>query len=162
MSEKAKYVMDEYANGRGDVESGQNNIQRAGHAAWRALFNFTAGLHIIPFVLAISFSVASGIVIPALAVFLGKLFNEFADFGAGQVSEHHLMRSVTNYSIILCGLGCASGILNGAYYGLWLVFGELQAKSAREKLFMGMLNKEMEWYDMRTSGIEPLVSRLQT
>ena len=116
MSEKDKYVMDENANGHGDVESGHNHIQRAGRAPWRALFNFTTSLHTVPFILAFSFSVASGIVIPALAVFLGKIFNEFATFGAGQTSGHHLTRTVTHYSIILCGLGGASGVLNGAYW----------------------------------------------
>ncbi|KAK4692863.1 hypothetical protein P7C71_g4420, partial [Lecanoromycetidae sp. Uapishka_2] len=36
------------------------------------------------------------------------------------------------------------------------------SKTVREKLFDGMLDKEMEWYDMRESGIETLMTRLQT
>lgn len=39
-----------------------------------------------------------------------------------------------------------------------MLFGELQAKSARERLFDGMLNKDMEWYDKRKAGID---ARLQ-
>ena len=162
MSEKVSHVMDADADGCDDLETGQDDIQRAGRATWRALFNFTTGLHILPLSLAFILSIASGIVIPVLTVLLGKIFNEFTRFGASQISGHDLVHRVTTNAIILCVLGCAGGILNGAYYGFWLIFGELQAMSAREKLFVGMLDKDMEWYDMRKSGIEPLISRMQT
>lgn len=66
------------------------------------------------------------------------------------------------YGLALVGLGSASGLLNAGYFMFWILFGELQAKSARDKLFEGMLEKEMEWYDMRKSGIDTLISRLQT
>ena len=154
--------MDDDACGRRDLEAGVDDTERAGRAPWRALFNFTTGLHILPLILALILSIASGIVIPALTVFLGKIFNEFTSFGASQISGHDLINRVKTYVVVLCGLGGASGILNGAYYGVWLIFGELQAKSAREKLFVGMLDKDMEWYDMRKLGIEPMVSRMQT
>jgi ATP-binding cassette subfamily B (MDR/TAP) protein 1 len=65
-------------------------------------------------------------------------------------------------ALALVGLGSASWLLNGGYFMLWLAFGELQAKSVREKLFDGMLEKDMEWYDMRKNGIGALVPRFQT
>jgi len=131
-------------------------------ASWRALFNFTSKAHVLSLILALIFSVASGIIIPALAVFLGKLFDVFTQYGADEISGPDLVHKVSRFGIYLVGLGCASGVLNAFYFMLWLVFGELQAKAVREKLFDGMLEKEMEWYDMRKAGIDTLISRLQS
>lgn len=128
---------------------------------WRSLFNFTTRPHIIPLLLALTLSVASGIIIPALSIFLGKVFDCFTSFGAGTISGSDLLRKISMYGLALVGLGSASGLLNAGYFMFWILFGELQAKSARDKLFEGMLEKEMEWYDMRKSGIDTLISRLQ-
>ena len=144
-----------------DLEASGNEDASARRATWQSLFNFTSRIHALPFLLALILSVASGIIIPALAVFLGKIFDLFTSFGTGKISGSDLVSEVSRYGILLSGLGCASGILNSVYYGLWLTFGELQAKSAREKLFDGMLDKDMDWYDMRKAGIDTLISRLQ-
>ena len=112
--------------------------------------------------MALFFSIAAGIVAPALAIFLGKIFDLFTNFGAGEISELDLVKDVSTYAIVLAGLGTASGLLLGGYFMLWLVFGELQAKGVREKLFEGMIDKSMGWYDMQKDGIDTLVSRTQT
>lgn len=132
------------------------------HASWLALFNFMSKSHIVIFALAVILSVASGIVIPALATFLGKIFDLFTSFGAGEIDGPDLVKKVSTYGIVLAGLGSISGILNALFFGLWLVFGELQAKNVREKLFDGMVEKDLEWYDMRRAGIETMISRQQT
>ncbi|KAL9611484.1 MAG: hypothetical protein Q9167_003882 [Letrouitia subvulpina] len=62
----------------------------------------------------------------------------------------------------MTALGCASGLLNAGFFMLWLAFGELQAKSVRDKLFGGILEKDMEWFDMRKDGVEALIQRVQT
>lgn len=129
---------------------------------WRSLFNFTNRTHIFTLSLALVLSVTSGIVIPVLAVLLGKMFGLFTDFGADKISGSELIKKVSVYGIGLVGLGSASGLLNAGYFMIWLIFGELQAKSVRNKLFDGMLEKDMEWYDMRKNGVETLISRLQT
>lgn len=143
------------------IDSGHIQSERAGRARWQALFNFTSKYHIIPLILALISSITSGIVIPALAVFLGKAFNEFSNFGSGKTDGQDLVHKVGNYAKVLCVLGGGSGLLNGAFYSLWLIFGELQAKKARNMLFDALLQKDLQWYDMRKSGIEPLISRLQ-
>jgi hypothetical protein len=43
----------------------------------------------------------------------------------------------------------------------WMTFGESQAKSARDRMFEGMLDKEMEWYDSQQVGIGALLIRVQ-
>lgn len=143
-----------------EADEGENNLAK--HASWRSLFNFTSKRDTIPLVLALIFSIAAGIIAPALAVFLGNIFDLFTTFGAGEISGSDLVKRISTYAIILAGLGTASGLLHAVYFMLWLVFGELQAKHVRERLFDGMLQKDMGWYDMRTDGIDTLVSRLQT
>jgi len=59
-------------------------------------------------------------------------------------------------------LGGAAWLIEGAFLSSWMVFGELQAKSVREQMFVEMLDKEMEWYDLRQDGIGSLLIRIQT
>lgn len=145
-----------------DLEADDERKGLAKHASWRSLFNFTSKRDAIPLLLALIFSVAAGIVSPALAMILGNIFGLFTNFGAGEIRGTELLNQVFAYAIILAGLGIASGLLHASYYMFWLVFGELQAKHVRERLFHDMLEKDMSWYDMRTGGIDTLVSRLQT
>ena len=152
----------------GDIEESadqEDDDERAGRvrrASWRSLFNFTSRSHLFPLLAALALSVASGIIIPALAVFLGLVFDSFTDFGAGTISGSSLIGKVSKNAIALAGLGSASWLLNGCYFMAWLVFGELQAKNVRDRLFDGMLQKDMEWYDMRKAGVGALIPRLQT
>ncbi len=145
----------------GDLEADEES-NLAKHASWRSLFNFTSKIDTLPLLLALNLSIAAGIVTPVLAIFLGKIFDLFTNFGTGEISGTDLVKKVSRNAIILAGLGTASGLLHASYFMLWLVFGELQAKHVGERLFDGMLKKDMGWYDMRIDGIDTLVSRLQT
>ena len=129
--------------------------------SWRALFSFTTTTHIIPLAAAIMLSLASGIVIPTLAILLGKLFDQFTKYGGGAIDGHGLVHRISVYGLYLVGLGSGAILLNAGYFGLWLVFGELQAKSVRDKLFDGLLEKDMAWFDMRKVGISTFLNRLQ-
>ena len=143
-----------------EVEEEEENL--AERASWHSLFNFTSKKDTIPFLLALTSSVAAGIVAPALAVFLGSIFDLFTNSGAGEISGTVLLRKVSMNAITLAGLGTASGFLHTSYFMLWLVFGELQGKHARKRLFDCLLGKDMGWFDMRTDGIDTLLSRSQT
>ena len=145
-----------------DLEADDEEKRLAKDASWCSLFTFTSKRDTLPLLLALTFSVAAGIVAPALAIFLGKIFDLFTNFGAGEISGADLLNKISAYATILAGLGIASGLLHAGYYMLWLVFGELQAKHVRERLFHGILEKDMGWYDMLTGGIDTFVSRLQT
>ena len=147
---------------RADPEADEEENNLVKYASWHSLFNFTSKTDMFLLLSAVILSIAAGIVTPALAIFLGKIFDLFTNFGAGEISGSDLMNEVSTNTIVLAALGAASGLLHAGYFVLWLVFGELQAKNIRERLFHGMLEKDMSWYDMRTDGIETLVSRLQT
>lgn len=157
---ETKMVEDEEGFAHQPSEEAKGEPPRS--AGWRSLLNFMAPSHWIPFILALVVTIASGIVIPALAIFLGKIFDSFTNFGAGQLSGRKLVQKISIDCYALLGLGSASWMLNGAYFMLWLVFGELQAKSVRDKLFDGMLEKDLEWFEMRKSGVGALLPRLQT
>ena len=135
---------------------------QAHKTTWRALFGFTRRDHICVLLTALLFSLASGIAIPALAIFLGKLFNLITGFGAGHLSGRDLVAKTSTYGLYLVALGCASAVLNAGYFGFWVLFGELQAKAVRDRLFDGLLEKDMEWFDMRKAGANAMVQRLQT
>ena len=128
---------------------------------WRSLFCFTTRAHCVPLSAAIILSLASGIVIPILSIILGKLFNQFTDYGAGKIDGHGLVHKISVYALYLVGLGAGAILLNAGYFGFWLVYGELQAKNVRDKLFDGLLEKDMEWFDMRKAGVNTLLDRLQ-
>ena len=132
------------------------------NARWGSLFNFTTRAHILPLVIANLLSIASGIIIPALAIFIGKLFNLFTEYGAGKLDGPALVHRISKYDLYMLMLGGASMYINAGYFGFWIYFGELQAKNARDRLFDGLLEKDMEWFDMRTAGVNTLLSRLQT
>jgi ATP-binding cassette subfamily B (MDR/TAP) protein 1 len=131
-------------------------------ASWRALFNFTDRTHFFILVPALFLSALSGILLPAVAIFMGKYFDALTSYGAGQLSDDELVHKVlfSTYGLVL--VGAATWLLKGGYFTLWLVFGEMQAKSVRDKLFQSLLLKDLEWFEMRSSGVGSLLSRLQT
>ncbi|KAL8648109.1 MAG: hypothetical protein Q9226_006136, partial [Calogaya cf. arnoldii] len=152
-----------------DVTEEQNDLERRGSEnsetikpRWRSLFAFTIRPHILPLFLAVMLSVSSGVVSPVLSYLLGKVFDCFTRFGIGKYDASELIRNVSKYALGVTCLGVASGLMHAGYFGFWLVFGELQAKAARDSLFGSMLEKDMEWYDMRKDGVEALIQRLQT
>lgn len=143
-----------------NLESEQN--ERLSKPSWRTILHFTLRIHLIPLAVALILTALSGVLIPAVAVILGKTFDAFAQYGSNKITGPDLVGQISWYAIALAVLGCASGILNGGFFTFWISFGELQAKSAREQLFNEMLEKEIEWYDLHKAGINTLISRLQT
>lgn len=129
---------------------------------WRALFNFFRRAHVPVLAPALFLSIACGILVPALAVFLGKIFDAFTDFGAGRLSGHELKSKVSSQAFAVLGLAGANWLLKGVFFTTWLMLGELQAKVVRDKLFSNLLQKDFEWFEVQASGIGALLPRLQT
>lgn len=144
-----------------DIDEGGQN-ERSKKPSWRSIFHFTLRIHLISLAVALTLTVLSGVIIPAVAIILGKAFDAFAQYGSNKITGPDLVGQISWYAVALTVMGCASGILNGGFFTIWIAFGELQAKSAREQLFNEMLEKEIEWYDLRRAGTNTLISRLQT
>ena len=149
-----------FSNMKPTVEGGGQSRKTV--TSWRALLNFTDRTHFFILVPALFLSALSGMLLPAVAIFMGKYFDALANYGAGELSGDELVHKVVLSTCGLVLVGAATWLLKGGYFTLWLVFGELQAKSARDKLFQSLLLKDLEWFEMRSSGVGSLLSRLQT
>ena len=152
-------TMDEDLEERISIQ--ENVADRIYRVEWRSLFNFTRRRHITTLIIAFILSIISGAIVPTVSIFAGKLFSAITEFGGGQINGPELVSQVSIQCIALVALGGATWVLNGGYFMFWLVFGELQAQSARDKLFGGLMDKEMAWYDLRIDGIRALIPRLQ-
>ncbi|KAF2771086.1 P-loop containing nucleoside triphosphate hydrolase protein [Teratosphaeria nubilosa] len=106
-------------------------------------------------------SFIAGAVIPATAYLTGKLFDGFTDHASGQTTNDEFYSHQTKYILYLAVASAGSWISHACEFIFWLAFGELQAKSARDRLFHGLLKKDIEWYDMRKNGIGAMLPRMQ-
>lgn len=130
-------------------------------APWSSLFAFTTRAN-TPLLAAATFcSLIAGAAQPAQSLLVGKFFQGFTDYATGTLDKDAFMRQQTKYVLFLTGLAAASWVFHSLDFMFWLAFGELQAKSARDRLFHGLLGKEIEWYDRRKNGIGALLPRLQ-
>lgn len=129
---------------------------------WRDLFAFTRKQHALPLGAALFVSIVAGVVGPALSIFLGKLFDTFAEFSSGKIDNTKFRADLSKDSLYLALIGLLSFFFGSGAFSAWMAFGELQARTCREEVFDGLLDKPVEWYDTRRSGVKALVARLNT
>lgn len=129
---------------------------------WKDLFNFTTKKHIPILIFAMTLSILGGLAVPANAYLLGKVFDAFARHASGQISGGQMKDQVAKYCVYLVGLAVGNWLLNSLYFATWMVFGETQARSSRERVFAALLKRNMTWYDQRKNGVAAMVPRLQT
>lgn len=130
-------------------------------APWRSLFFFTTKSNLPTLITGILFSIIAGACPPINAWIQGKIFESFSLLGAGQLTGEELYNGDRKYVLYFVGLAAATWVVNAGEFSCWMTFGELQAKSARDRLFHGLLEKDIEWYDLRKHGIGALLPRLQ-
>lgn len=138
-----------------------DNSASTGYSSWRSLFEFTKKKHVPTLILGIFLTLAASLVPSVLAVLFGRIFNAYTDFGAGDISGQKLVENVTSGCVGLVSVGAASWVLNGAYFSLFVLFGELQTASARETLFGELLKRNLEWFEMQQDGTGAFLSSLQ-
>lgn len=142
------------------VDTSKDEEQAA--ASWRSLFTFTNRQHAPYVVFAVVSSLAAGIPQPISAIFYGKIFSDLAKFGGGSASGQDTLRNISIWCIALTLLGVVTWVVQGGCLFSWMLFGEVQAKSVRKAMFEGMLDKDMEWYDLCKDGIGSLLIRIHT
>lgn len=131
-------------------------------ASWRSLFAFTTRQHSAIIASALVATILAGLIRPTAAILFGKLWNALTVYGAGDVDAKEMLHQVSIWCIALTVLGAGTWIVEGIFFTLWLLFGELQVKSVRQIMFSGMRDKSMEWYDLREDGIASLLNRIET
>lgn len=111
--------------------------------------------------MAVFCAILAGIAKPVLALFVGDIFNALSEFGAGTISGPQMTSTVNKWALATTLLGAVTWMSTGGMFWFWIIFGELQAQSARESIFKGLLNNEMEWFDLREDGVSTLMTRIQ-
>lgn len=128
---------------------------------WKALFGFTTRKHLPVLAGALLGAVIAAATLPVFAIIYGLIFRAYTDYGAGKIDSSALLSSVTKYCIILTGIATLNWVANSFYFFLFLTFGELQARSARDKVFDVLIKKDMTWYDTRETGIAAFLPAVQ-
>lgn len=142
------------AKGDSPSDKQKDDIQTA---PWKALFFFTTRSHLTCLSIGIISAILAGVAAPAQALLIGKAFAAFTT----STPTTELLRKETEYVSYMVGVATGGWLLHFIFFSSWVAFGELQAKSARDRLFKGLLERDIEWYDMRKNGIGALISRLQ-
>lgn len=129
--------------------------------SWKSLFEFTSNKHLPTLIFGSCFALIASCVTPVLAIFLGNVFDSFTSFGAGQSSAQGLRDSIVSNCFGMVGLGVAGWFLNGAYYALFVAFGELQASEVRGNIFIELLKRDVEWFEAQPEGSGAFLSGIQ-
>jgi ATP-binding cassette subfamily B (MDR/TAP) protein 1 len=151
-----------------DPQSSSRELQPWGTAydlalnsSWRSLFTCTTRKHAVAIAIAVISTLTSALFRPTAAILFGKIFSILTKFSAGTATAEETLHGVAKWCTALVGLGGSAWIVGRASLFPWMAFGEAQARSVRHKMFEGMSDKEMEWYDLRPDGTGSLLIRIQ-
>jgi len=128
---------------------------------WKSLLLFTTRQHLPTLIVGALLALLAGCVTPILAIFLGNVFDVFTAFGDGQTGADQLRGKIATNCIGMVGLGAAGWILNGAYFAIFVAFGELQVSSVRSRTFSELLQRDVEWFEARKEGSGAFLSGIQ-
>ena len=98
----------------------------------------------------------------SLAVVLGRIFDPIVAFGDGKYESGSLLSEVSQWCIILMGMGFANWISNTAFMVFWTANGELFARNARLRLLSTLLAQDIAWFDGLEEGTSSLLVRTET
>lgn len=129
---------------------------------WKALFSFTTRKHLPVLAFAVAAATVAALTLPALAVLYGLTFREFGAISKGEKSDSEFLKQLSTYCLYIVALGGFSWVGNSLYYTAFMTFGEMQARSARGRIFGTLLRKNMAWYDTRDTGMEAFLPAMQT
>lgn len=133
---------------------------KAQNAPWKALFNFTTRKHVPIVIPAFCCSALSKALITVNSYLLGKLFFVFTYFTSGGLDEAGFKHEVRRYILYIIFVASLSWLFHSFAFFLWHTFGDLQARSARLRIFRALLTRQIEWFDKRIDGTAALSTRL--
>ena len=126
-----------------------------------SLFAFTQRSHRIILALAIFGDIVSGAVFPIFALLLGDSFKALSDYGAGSASVQELNDAVVQNVTLLAVFAFATWISHTAFFTFSQTFGEMQVRTARRRVFNGLINRHVASFDMLGDGTSNAIFRLQ-
>ncbi|KAL4960435.1 ABC transporter ATP-binding protein [Aspergillus stella-maris] len=125
------------------------------------LLNFTTRQHVLTITVAIVCCFIASFTTPLFSVFLGQIFTEFTLRGAEEISDKTLIHNVSKGCIQLLALGALAWFFNAIYYVLFNIFSELQAASARSRIFEALLKKDQKFFEEHEEGARTYLGCLQ-
>ncbi|KAL4973962.1 P-loop containing nucleoside triphosphate hydrolase protein [Aspergillus desertorum] len=125
------------------------------------LLNFTTRKHVPTLVVATISCFIASFTVPFFSIILGNIFNEYTYFGTGGITSEALVQRVVDLCIQFLALGVLAWFFNGVYFVLFVAFGELQAASARSRLFEALLEKDQRFFEEQEEGTRTFLSCLQ-
>ncbi|KAF3035452.1 hypothetical protein E8E12_005564 [Didymella heteroderae] len=128
---------------------------------WKALFGFATTSHIAVLICALASAAAAAATLPIFSIMYGRIFGAYSDYGAGKTNGDELLSEITRLCVMMTGIAAASWVLNSVFFFLFLLFGELQAKSARIRIFDVLIRKDITWFDMCEIGIAAFLPTIQ-
>jgi ATP-binding cassette subfamily B (MDR/TAP) protein 1 len=128
---------------------------------WKVLFGFTTTRHVPVVICGLLSTTIAALTMPAFAVLYGLVFGQYTMYGAGSTDSYTLMSNMTRYCIILPGICTVNWIANSLQCFCFLTFSELQARSARNRIFDALIKKDMAWFDTRETGTAAFLSTVQ-
>ncbi|KJK78397.1 hypothetical protein H634G_06570 [Metarhizium anisopliae BRIP 53293] len=130
--------------------------------SWKLLLFFTRKQHIGIFSAALGAAALVSALRTLLSIVLGRVFDIISQLGQGALTGQIALADVSTWCLVLVGLGIGSWMVNSSFLGLWIIFGELQAREARRLVFTSLLSKRPEWFAALNDGVEGLHVRLHT
>ncbi|KYK57659.1 hypothetical protein DCS_04671 [Drechmeria coniospora] len=131
-------------------------------SSWRSLFSFTCRSHLGVLMAAVLASMVIAAIRTVLSIILGKVFDIISEFGTGTRNGDSAMTAVSQWCLVLLGLGLSNWLAGTAFLGLWVAFGELQADSARREMFHRLLSRDLAWFAGLDQGISSLLVSVQS
>ena len=92
-------------------------------ASLASLFVFTKASHLATLIAAILASTAAAGLRTVFAIFLGRIFDIFAAFGSGIRSGDSSVRGVSEWCLLLTGLGLGNWLASASLLSFWIAFG---------------------------------------
>jgi ATP-binding cassette subfamily B (MDR/TAP) protein 1 len=129
---------------------------------WKSLFAFMRKEDNASLIPALILTAVCGAAKPTPPIFIGKVFEQMGDFQSGTVTSTQLLHTAKTWALALTFLGLGLAVCGATFFSLWILFSESQARSVRVRLFNGMLNKQISWFDLRSDGIGSLLVRIHT
>lgn len=127
---------------------------------WKAIFGFTAYRHVLILIPALCCSAISGAAVPVQSYLVGQVFQSFTQFASGTRDVSSFKHILSKYIVYTAFVATAHGLASMTSFFCFHVFGDLQARSAREKIFATLLHRNIGWFDTRQDGINALSTRL--
>lgn len=140
------------------IDEEQDYISQVG---WKTLFTFTTKRNVPVLVGGLVSASLAALTMPVFAILYGLVSGEYLSYGKGEMNSNQFIRNVTKLCIILASVGTLNWIVNSFYFFFLLVFGELQARSGRDRVFDALIKKDMTWFDMRETGIAAFLPTVQ-